>query len=100
MRMPLRNCCSNRCRKVTPPNDYVARQNSPRRVAHNTPPPEFSEDELTAASPQLKRGYLMGMAWWRIRRTPLAQTETGRMLREEYLTQSLLAATGTHRVYR
>jgi hypothetical protein len=62
------------------------------------PPPDFSENDLDATKELLDRGGLNGLAWWRIRGSPLALSGAGKRLRGEYVTQSVRAAVASHRV--
>lgn len=40
------------------------------------------------------------LVWWRIRHSELARSKSGAPLRDTYVNQAVLAARGTHRVYR
>ncbi len=72
-----------------------------RGAWRSVPPPlDFTMDDLQLALPLLQDASLTALAWWRIRRTPLAQTHAGVILRQEYVTQSIRAAAASHRVYQ
>src|SRR2546429_2667496 len=46
--------------------------------------PQFCEEELSAAIPLLFASGDAGLAWWRIRNSPLANTPTGQLLHDAY----------------
>lgn len=64
------------------------------------PPVDLSQSDLERILPHLAKAQLTGLAWWRVRRTPLAKTQAGAHLREQYVAQSILAARATHRVHQ
>jgi hypothetical protein len=51
-----------------------------------------SEDDLVEATPLLIHGGAAGLAWWRIRDTPLSDTTCGRALRDRYRRQAVRAS--------
>lgn len=71
-----------------------------RRAWREVPPAlEMDEATLTALVPVVSWAQLNAMVRWKIRKSPLAKSVVGRELRQDYLKQSLSAATATHRVY-
>ncbi|HEU4752346.1 MAG TPA: nucleotidyltransferase family protein, partial [Armatimonadota bacterium] len=57
------------------------------------PPLDFSEAELNHTLPLLLRTGAAGLAWWRVRHSPLANTESGGELQQAYRHYTLRAAT-------
>jgi hypothetical protein len=57
------------------------------------PPVDFSEEELVRVLPLLLRSGAGPLAWWKIRHSPLAETEAGSELRQAFRHHTLRAAT-------
>lgn len=98
MRASSPNSCSNRSLDLLRLHMLLAK--ILRGAWRATPPPlDFTESELASVLPLLKHGHLHALAWWRIRGSLLAKTSVGSTIHQEYVTQSILAATATHRVH-
>jgi len=77
-----------------------SRRAAPRAVAEllrgswraDPPAPEIDADTLAALRPALQHGGVAGLAWNRIRRSPLADTAAGHELRQQFRHQALQRA--------
>ncbi|HZQ08958.1 MAG TPA: nucleotidyltransferase family protein [Anaerolineae bacterium] len=64
------------------------------------PSPNLTEQDLIRILPRVKESGAASLVWWSIRRTPLAKTPTGAVLRQLYMEQSVYAARSQIHVYR